>query len=215
MVMAKKTITTTVLPAATAALLKKMQSKRWIASFYLAGGTALALQYGHRQSVDLDWFTNRQITASQLLVNLTALGNFELTNEDVNTVEGVLDGVKVSFMTYPYTLVCPLVPWGGFVKIAAPLDIALMKLGAIAGRNTKKDFIDLFVFLHQSQTTLQQLLGYLKKKFTKVQYDFYHLYKALIFFDEANNDPNPMLVQPVVWSEVKNFFVKEVKKITR
>ncbi|MBI5729278.1 MAG: nucleotidyl transferase AbiEii/AbiGii toxin family protein [Candidatus Magasanikbacteria bacterium] len=86
-----------VLPPATETLLNILRSERWIAHFYLAGGTALALHYGHRRSIDLDWFTDRPINAPVLLSRIAKVGAFELLNEEENTVEGILNGVKAFF----------------------------------------------------------------------------------------------------------------------
>ncbi len=82
-----------------------MESHTWLKEFYLAGGTALALQYGHRKSVDLDWFIQNNFSTKALLVKLKKHGKFNLLNEEENTIEGYLNEVKLSFMTYPYKLV--------------------------------------------------------------------------------------------------------------
>lgn len=202
-----------VLPKLTADLLEKMQRTRWISDFYLAGGTGLALQYHHRQSIDLDWFTTKEINTVQLIKKLSKVGKFELVKEEENTVEGLLDGVKVSFMTYPYTPLQPLIFYAGYVSLAGSSDIALMKLNAIAGRNTKKDFIDLYFFLQQENTDLVDLFKMMSKRFVGINYDVYHLYKSLVYFEEADQEPMPKMLIKIDWKEVKKFFVKEIKKL--
>lgn len=206
-------MTNQVLPIKTEKLLAKLISAPGLRGFYLAGGTGLALHYNHRQSVDLDWFTPKSFKTKLLIKKLQKIGDFELINEDENTIEGILDGVKVSFMSYPYRLIKKLVVVGG-AKVASVQDIAVMKLSAIAGRNTKKDFIDLYFYLQKEKTDLSGLLQLLKKKFGGLRYDVHHLIKTLSYFSEADKEPMPVMLVDVNWSEVKNFFVKEVRRFS-
>lgn len=201
-----------VLPQNTDELFQSLREQSWLSDFYLAGGTGLALQYGHRQSEDLDWFTEDKFQTDKLRQKLAELGEFELFNEAENTVEGVLDKVKVSFMTYSYPLLKDSKKWKG-VKIADPLDISIMKLGAIAGRNTKKDFIDLYFFLNKQDYSLEQLLKEADKKFSPEKYDPYHVYKSLTYFKGADKEPMPKMLKKIEWSTVKQYFKEEVKKV--
>jgi hypothetical protein len=203
-------MTNQVLPIKTEKLLTKLKSTVGLSGFYLAGGTGLALHYNHRQSVDLDWFTPKSFKTKLLIKKLQKIGDFELINEDENTVEGILDGVKVSFMSYPYALLKKIAVVNG-VRVASVSDIAVMKLSAIAGRNTKKDFIDLYFYLQKEKTDLFGLLQLLKKKFGGLRYDIHHLVKTLVFFTDADKEPMPTMSANVNWNEVKNFFVKEVR----
>ena len=201
------------LSPATSALLNKIQHNKLAADFYLAGGTALALQYGHRQSVDLDWFTKDSINTKALIKKLSAIGDFELLNEETNTVEGYLDKVKVSFMTYPYPLLNKKNKLFGEVYIASALDIAIMKLSAISGRNAKKDFIDLYWYLHTEKTGLISLFAKMKKKFFGTKYDVIHICKSLVYFKEAETQPMPVMLAKISWEKVKEYFVSEIGKI--
>ncbi len=196
----------------TSLLLQKLTDKKFLHDFYLAGGTALALQLGHRQSVDLDWFRSENIKTKELIKTLSRRGFFELVNEEENTVEGILDKVKVSFMTYPYTLLKKKIKYNKGVELADQLDIAIMKLGAIAGRNSKKDFIDLYFFLQANNVNLTWLFKNVNKKFKGVKYDPYHIYKSLVYFDEADVDPDPKMMLNFNWEKIKKFFKTEVKK---
>jgi len=197
----------------TKKLLDKMSKLHWVDKYYLAGGTALALQLGHRQSVDLDFFCIDNINNVDLKNKLSKVGKFKLVNEEENTIDGILDGVKVSFMTYPYPLLYKAIIYKKYVKLAFVKDIAVMKLGAIAGRNTKKDFIDLYYFLHKEKLYLNDLFKILKKKFKGFEYDKYHIYKSLIFFNEADKDPTPKMIEKIEWDKVKRFFKNEIKNI--
>jgi len=194
----------------TAFLLEKLSNVNFLKDYYLAGGTALALQLGHRQSIDLDWFIQKNIKTKELIKKLSKIGKFELVNEEENTVEGILDKVKVGFMTYPYSLLRKKIKYSRKVYLADQMDIAIMKLGAIAGRNTKKDFIDLYFFLHCNKTTLKKLFSQMNKKFQGVKYDKYHIYKSLLYFNEAELDPDPLMLEPVNWNDIKKYFKEKV-----
>jgi len=199
----------------TKKLLEKIGTHQWLKDYYLAGGTALALQLGHRQSIDLDFFTKKNINTPQLIAILSKEGVFKLLKEEKDTVEGLLDGVKVSFMSYPYSLIEKQIRFDKNIFLASAHDIALMKLTAIAGRNTKKDFIDLFVYLLKDKKDIQGLLKDMKKKFKGVDYDSMHICKSLVYFEEADKEPIPvMFIQKLVnWKKVKDYFIGEVKKI--
>lgn len=202
-----------VLPNATEKLLIKFDEVKFLKGFYLAGGTALALQYNHRESIDLDWFTEKPINTSTLIKHLSGVGRFTLVKEEENTVEGILDRVKVSFMMYPYPMVAKEQIYLKHIKIASSHDIAIMKLGAIAGRNTKKDFIDLYIYLQKENKTIPELFKLLTKKFKGMEYDYYHLFKSLVYFVEADQEPMPRMKEKVDWKKIKSYFVTEIKKL--
>ncbi len=203
----------TTLPPSAEKLLTKFERVKWLKDFYLAGGTALALQYGHRQSVDLDFFTQKKINTSQLIKKLSKIGKLTLTKEEENTVEGILNDVKVSFMTYPYPMLEKEKKYSDNIKLASPNDIAVMKLEAVAGRNTKKDFIDLYFYLQNEKANLQNLIKKLQLKFKGLTYDFYHLYKSLIYFVDADKDVMPLMLKKTDWPKIKKYFVNEIKKL--
>lgn len=196
----------------TKQLLHRLDGKPWLKNFYLAGGTALALHYGHRQSVDLDWFTPDPINVPVLLKKISTLAPTEALKQEKDTLEGIVAGVKISFMTYPYRLLHKPTAYGK-LSIAAPLDIAIMKLGAIADRNTKKDFIDLFVFLEREKITLTNLFSKAEQKFAPVKYDRYHLVKSLVYFAEADTDAMPKMFIQIEWKKVKQFFTKQAQNL--
>jgi len=197
----------------TKKLLEKLSREKWLRNYYLAGGTALALHYGHRESIDLDWFTAKNIKTNDLLNKLSCLGKFVILQEEENTVEGVLDGVKLSFMTFPYIMLNDFSLYKE-VYLASPLDIALMKLSAISGRNTKKDFIDLYYFLHEENMDLSVLLNKMKKKYKGLNYEILHILKSLVYFVEADKEPMPRMLENIEWSKVKKFFEKSVLSIS-
>ncbi len=194
----------------TKCLFKALIKVEKIKNFYLAGGTALALQLGHRKSIDLDWFSQKDLSITQLKRDLSFLGNFKVESEDKNTLNCILDGVKLSFFVYPYRLLFPLINFNSF-KLADEGDIACMKIDAISSRGTKKDFIDLY-FLIQKHP-LDKLLDLFDKKYKGIQYNRLHILKSLVYFEEAENEPMPIMLKRIPWLKVKNKLKKEVKRI--
>jgi hypothetical protein len=128
---------------ATLGLLKKLMQDESVKDFFLVGGTALALQLGHRISIDLDLFCNSSFDVERMLLKLENNYQFKLDFESQNTLKGEIDGIKVDFITHSYPLVRPLI-FSEEIRMASLEDIAAMKLNAIAGNGTRlKDFIDL------------------------------------------------------------------------
>lgn len=131
----------------TKRVLEALGSAGIVKDFYLAGGTALALYFGHRFSVDLDWFAKDFSYTPSLRKELSNVGNLSVDSESTGTFNGSIDGVKVSFFRYPYPLIAPTEFYKENVALAGLPDIAVMKLDAIATRGTYKDFFDMFVLL--------------------------------------------------------------------
>lgn len=112
--------------------------------FYLAGGTALALQIGHRTSLDFDFYTKKNFDVQQLHRLLERkFQEVIVLQKEKNTLNVKVDGIAVSFFKYPYPLIFPLVKEQDFPALASKEDIAAMKVIAISDRGTKRDFIDI------------------------------------------------------------------------
>ena len=135
-----------VINAETRRLLKALVKIKRIENFYLAGGTALALQLAHRKSIDLDWFSQKEFSTSRLKKELSYLGKLKIESEDKKKLNCLLNDVRLSFFVYPYKLLFPLIDFNG-VKLADERDIACMKIEAISSRGSKKDFIDLYFLI--------------------------------------------------------------------
>jgi hypothetical protein len=198
-----------VLPENQLHLFHALSDMDWLSDFYLAGGTALALQLGHRQSIDFDLFKKTSLNREMIKKNLRDLGTMELYSEDQDTIHVGIDGIRISFFNYGIPIL------GDFLKyknmfIAPMLDIALMKLAAISGRGSKKDFIDLYFLLDHYD--LSDLFKKYQTKFGKETTNLYHLLKSLVYFDDAEQQPQPILLKQITWQEVKNHIVDEVKK---
>ncbi len=197
-------------------LLDRMIAAGIADEFYLAGGTGLALLLDHRRSVDLDFFSraNRLDVAGcrRLLSRLRRLPKWELREAMEGTVLGTLSGVRVSFFWYPEPLVRPPVRQGR-LRIASLEDLGLMKIGAIIGRGSRKDFVDLYAICQR--ISLRRLVGLGRRKFRNVHDFTLQALKALSFFEDAEQEPALVMTKPMGWAEVKAFFTHEVKQLTR
>lgn len=187
-----------------------------VRGFYLAGGTALALQRGHRVSVDLDFFSSSNPLDGQkravLKTRLSGLGGFQVRQETEGILHAVVTGVEVSFLRYSYPLVRRTLRWRGLAVAAQP-DIGLMKLGAIIGRGSRKDFRDLREIVRTHP--LERLLRLSRRKFSDAEDFLFQASKALVYFADADSGPESRLLKPEPWAEVRRFFEREVPGVFR
>ena len=171
--------------------------------FYLAGGTAVALHFGHRLSVDLDWFTNHAFADPlQLAAQLRSAGlAFETTQIGPGTLHGATGGVRISLLEYQYPLLGPAEDWlEGPCLVASLADLAAMKLSAIAQRGSRKDFVDLWA-LGSRHARLPEMLELYRRKY-EVR-DMAHLLYSLSYFDDADEEPMPRMLNGADWQSIK------------
>jgi predicted nucleotidyltransferase component of viral defense system len=200
------------LSANAARTMELLARQEVIASFYLAGGTALALQWGHRISVDLDFF-NDAVDETVLLGALSKeIANIKVVSQAAQTLHLEIDSTKVSFIGYPYPVLFPLKTYAG-LKVADSRDIAAMKLSALASRGSKRDFIDLYVLAQQYG--LDEIFRLFARKFSHLSFNDIHLLKALSYFSDADQQPDPHMLQPIEWSAVKRFFLTRVPRLRK
>ena len=193
----------------TQRVFKSLGNSNLISDFYLAGGTALALHFGHRQSMDLNFFGIKKFTNSVIIQNLSKKAKVKIVSENVGTIHLVLDKVNISWLHYPYKLIYKPVIFQG-VELADWKDIACMKISAISGRGSKKDFIDLFFILQK--INLADLLKLFQRKYKGIDYSMSHILKSLIYFEDAEKEPMPMMFNQTTWQEMKNEIKKQVKQ---
>lgn len=181
---------------------------------YLAGGTALALQIGHRISVDFDFFTPKEFNENIFVRRLKKmLPDFQLERTAAGTVLGDIKKIRFSLFFYDYPLIFKRHNFSG-VNIADIKDIAPMKVAAVSDRGTRRDFIDLyFVIKMKKILSLHEILKLYDKKFNLLKQNKIHILKSLVYFDDAEKEMMPKMLKNVSWKEVKNFFEKEIKKI--
>jgi predicted nucleotidyltransferase component of viral defense system len=193
-----------VLPELQFRLLKDLSTNLFIHDFYLAGGTCLALQIGHRRSIDFDFFTPGDFNTSLIINKLYSMGSYERSSEDKNTINGSLNGIRISFFGYNYKLIDDLKIFNG-IKLAGLKDIAAMKLEAIAGRGSRKDFIDMFFLL--KRYSLEEIFSFHMEKYGIGLSNQYHHLKSLVYFEDAETEAMPVMIQPLNWDNVKNYII--------
>lgn len=185
----------------------------FIERFYLAGGTALALRLGHRRSIDLDFFSNldtvSRATRQEILRSLVPSGAQAIEDTEGNLLLDV-HGIHVGFFSYSYPLLDPTEDVEG-VAVAGIADIGLMKLDALISRGARKDFYDLYWIAQR--IPLANLLEMGRKKYPYAR-DFEWLaVEGLVYFDNAERDVQPLLLEDVPWEEVKAFFRTEARRL--
>jgi len=179
--------------------------------FYLAGGTALALQIGHRISIDFDFFTEGDFETAVLYERVqAALGPVPRTQEASRTL-GIIaqDDVRMSFLGYAYPLLEPCVETE-YLRLASLLDIGCMKLGAIVSRAELKDYVDLFFIL--SRVTLLDLISGLAKKTPTLDRNL--VLKALVSFEDVAQDPVDFTTgSAVTFDDIRAAIVEKVRAL--
>jgi len=178
--------------------------------FYLAGGTALALQIGHRTSLDFDFYTEKKFDPEKLHQKLREkFKETILLQKAEDTLIVNIKNVAISFFRYPYPLVysCPEIDG---VLLASKQDIAAMKIIALSDRGTKRDFIDVYFLL--KEFSLKKILEFTKKKYP--QFNIYVGLRGLTYFVDAEKKQQRRLYlfQSVSWSKIKRFLIEEVRK---
>ena len=179
---------------------------------YLAGGTALALQIGHRISVDLDFFTKAEFNETTLAAKLATLPEFIQDGTAQWTVWGKIGQTKFSMFYYKYPLLEKTISFEG-LQLASLVDIAAMKIHAIEDRGTRRDFVDVY-FLSKNYT-LEEMLGFYQKKYSVLEDHLYSILRSLDYFEDAEQEKQmPRMLTNVAWEEVKEYFRKETNKLT-
>lgn len=194
----------------TQELLAVLGKSRLLKNAYLAGGTALALQLGHRISVDLDFFTSEKFDAAKKAKDLKGIGGFSAGQLSRGTVQGHFKKVRFGLFFYEYPVLFSLKEFRR-IKILDLRDIAAMKVAAISDRGTKRDFIDLY-FLCQ-KISLDYALKLYDRKFRTLKANLLHIQKSLVYFEDAEKEETPKMLKDAPWRKVKEFFEREVKKL--
>jgi len=183
---------------------------------YLAGGTALCLQFGHRFSYDFDFFTRKEFDVKILAQRIKKLlPDFQLERKAWGTILGYIGRTRFSLFFYNYPL---LFKPHKFLKIdiADVKDIAPMKVSAISDRGTKRDFIDLFFIVKIKKIlTSEKILKLYDKKFKLLKENKFHILKSLSYFEDADKDEMPKMIERVKWLDVKKFFKEETIKLSK
>ena len=178
---------------------------------YLAGGTACALQLGHRISVDLDFFTREEFDSKELIKSLQKISDFKIDQQKWGTILGTMNEIRFSIFVYNYPVLFHY-KLAYKINILDLRDIAAMKIDAIATRGIKRDFIDLY-FICQSGISLKEALSFYDSKYGILSSNIVHIQKSLVYFVDADTAQMPEMLQEIDWGKVKRYFEGEVKKI--
>jgi len=179
--------------------------------FHLAGGTAVAIRLVHRRSEDFDWFAEApSLPVETLAPELARRGlAVEVEQTSAGTLHGRLDGVRVTFLLYRYPTLEPLQAWDSYgCRVASLRDLAVMKLSAISQRGSRKDFLDLHALL-EAGLTLPAMLDDYRRRF-EVR-DILPVLYGLAYFDDAEREPEPLLLKPRPWAAVKD----DIRRLAR
>lgn len=199
-----------VLLPATAEVVQKICGAAFLKPFYLSGGTALALHLGYRESEDLDFFTTETFDPQHLQSEIQKFGQLESVEIAEGTLNTFLNSVKLQFLHYPYPLLEDNTDWEG-LSLSSIIDVACTKIITISMRGSKKDFVDLYFLL--KQYSLRELFEKLDQKYQGVRYNPAHLAKSLVYFEDAEIQPMPRMLQNVQWEEVKATITQAVKEL--
>lgn len=190
-------------------LLRELQAIPGLAGLRLVGGTALALQLGHRTSVDLDLFGrfDPRMSFRKTLID----GGHEAEGSDGGGVQTLrVDGVKVDLVNYPYDWISDPVVEDG-VTMSGIDDIVAMKISAAANRGRKKDFLDLAVLL--ARYPLEKMFVLYQRKFEVGEIAF--ALRGLTYFEDAEDDPMPKMYVDMPWPKAKEILSGAVRDFVK
>jgi len=189
-------------------LLQSLCSKEYLQNFALAGGTSLALQLGHRKSIDIDLFSFEDVNMTEISLFLeNEYDDIEIRRTTPVFIFSNINGIKSDFVKHNKSnLLKPCITDDG-IRMYSLADIAAMKLNAICGRGSKKDFYDIYLLLQKF--TLRELLTFFDAKFSSD--NSWMAIKSLQYFEDADQNEQPeLLINYPDWDEMKQFFIKTV-----
>ena len=189
-------------------LLKKLMSENLFSEFNLVGGTSFALQLGHRNSIDIDLFGNSEINSELFIKKLNSFGEISVTQSSKNILITKIKNVKVDFVNYKYPLLTDILVIDT-IRMLSTKDIAAMKLNAIAGRGSKKDFIDLYFLLQEF--SLAEIFSFYEQKFNDGS--IFLVQKSLTYFEDADLQLQPKMFKDFDWEICKQKILEEVKML--
>jgi len=204
-------------PEILKAILKKTTPVVRAERFYLAGGTGLALQIGHRVSEDLDFFRDVSFDPNSLLFTLKSkTDSSEEVIIETHTLLVILEGARCSFFFYEVPLIYEPVVFEG-LSVADWRDIVAEKFKTISQRGSKKDFYDILAVMRSKMLTIEETVSIFKKRFGQTGLNTYHVLRSLTYFEDADGEPDPSMLKgyTFTWEEVKSFFAKNIKEFEK
>lgn len=196
-------------------ILKKIIETISLKEYYLAGGTALSLQTGIRESFDFDFFIQTEFDENLLIQELEKLGELEVVVCRRGTVHAILNGVQLTFLHFGNNLVAEKIVVEEIqgLYLASIKDIAIMKLVAISQRGTKKDFFDLYYICNHLSITITEILQLLEEKYEKNKINYSHIIQSLAYFEDAEDEILPRVFIEYDWETIKKYYIDEQRRI--
>jgi hypothetical protein len=187
---------------------KKLKGLSFVNSFDLAGGTALAMQIGHRISFDFDFFSQKLLPKNFLETVEKELKDFRVTINSRDELTGFLDNVKVTFLYYPFPKLLPSVELDG-IKALSILEIAATKAYTIGRRSDYKDYVDMVFLLSENHVTLEKVVNLCEKKYGE-GFNSRLFLEQLIFEEDVTEIKIHFLRASVSKEEIFSFFNKSL-----
>jgi hypothetical protein len=182
--------------------------KKFKRSFYMVGGTAIALHLGHRQSIDFDLFTISKLNKPRIRATLSKIPFSQVPIfEDYDQLHLIINQVKVTFFSYPYPVSHPLLV-GSDITVPTLLSLAAMKAFALGRRAKWKDYVDLY-FILRDYYSIKEISSEAEKIFYQ-QFSEKLFREQLTFHKDINyTEPIEYLGNPVAESEIKEFLIEK------
>jgi predicted nucleotidyltransferase component of viral defense system len=191
-------------------LLKKISSQPAFFSHRLVGGTSLALQYGHRLSIDLDFFSSEQMDYEEILLNVKPFGKVEVVSRSKFINSFFINDVKVDFVSLPYLWIDDPIIYDS-IRLASIKDISAMKLAAITNRGSKKDFIDIALLINK--LGLQKMMSFYHEKYPDGMEMM--VLRSLVYFEDAEAQSDPVMLIPYEWESIKKLILDETRRFLK
>lgn len=192
----------------TLSLIYSLQEKEYLQSFILVGGTALALQLGHRISTDIDLFTNQRFYVPDLLTSLQLDYTLEIKQQMRHALLSTIESIKTDFVFQPSDMIEEIMIDEN-VRMASLMEIAAMKIGAITARGKKRDFVDLYCLLEHY--SLEDILIAFQTKYKGATPEL--AIRSLFYFEDAEKDVDPKCFFHYNWKAVKEKIKNETAKL--
>ena len=197
-------------PPRTMDLLRHLASQPCLKNFRLVGGTSLALQIGHRLSVDLDFFSDVKNDMIQIEDELLQLPDIRLKSKSSYALFFDIEKVKLDVLNYSYPSIAPAIELEN-IKLAHKDDITAMKLKTIMNRGAKRDFYDIYFLLNDY--SFEQMFQLFDKKYSNIE--LAAIVRSLGYFEDADIQENPVLLKEksLTWEKVKQTIIEETRKL--
>ncbi len=195
----------------TFSVLNELMKLPKLKGFSLVGGTALALLYGHRKSVDLDLFSNKSFENSEIIQALEQKFKSSFDNKTTNPRFGIfcfIEDVKIDLIRHPHPLIRPEQKFGD-VRMFSTEDIVAMKVQAVLGRGKKKDFWDISELLNHF--SVADFIKFHKEKYT-TQNLVITVPQAITYFADAEESEDPISLKKQTWVSVQKSISVKVRE---